>query len=148
MLRSRVSRSVNLVSSPIWSQRQNFITVRQLRVCWCGALSLTRGWVCHLQLLLALAILFILTSESRGLMITFYCLRLETPPTWRATSPYLYPSGTGWAGYTPRHWVRIDGVHSLGFIEILYSIQSCWNKWSIRATDVVGLLTLRKEHEH
>jgi hypothetical protein len=25
-----------------------FITVRQLQVCWCGALSLMRGQVCHL----------------------------------------------------------------------------------------------------
>jgi hypothetical protein len=29
---------------------QIFITVRQLQVCWCGALSLTRGWVCHLKI--------------------------------------------------------------------------------------------------
>jgi hypothetical protein len=28
-----------------------FITARQLWVCWCGAPSLTRGWVCLLQLL-------------------------------------------------------------------------------------------------
>jgi hypothetical protein len=25
------------------------------------------------------------------LMTIFYCLRIETPPTWRARSPYLYP---------------------------------------------------------
>jgi hypothetical protein len=35
----------------------------------------------------------------------FYCLRLETSPTRRARSPYLYPSGTWWPSYTPRHWV-------------------------------------------
>jgi hypothetical protein len=35
-------------------------------VCWCGALSLTRGRVCHLQLLLALASSVILGSESHG----------------------------------------------------------------------------------
>jgi hypothetical protein len=40
-----------------------------------------------------------------GLMTIFYCLRFETPPTWRARSPYLYPPGTGWPGYTPRHCV-------------------------------------------
>jgi hypothetical protein len=40
-----------------------------------------------------------------GFMATFYCLRFETPPTWKARSPYLYPAGTGWPGYTPRHWV-------------------------------------------
>jgi hypothetical protein len=26
-----------------------------------------------------------------GLMTTFYCLRFEIPPTWKARSPYLYP---------------------------------------------------------
>jgi hypothetical protein len=30
-----------------------------------------------------------------GLMIIFYCLRFETPPTWRARYLYLYPPGTG-----------------------------------------------------
>jgi hypothetical protein len=38
-------------------------------------------------------------------MTTFYCLRFETPPNWRARSPYLYPPGTGWPSYTPGHWV-------------------------------------------
>jgi hypothetical protein len=38
-------------------------------------------------------------------MIIFYCLRFETPPTWRARSPYLYPPGKRWPSYTPRHWV-------------------------------------------
>jgi hypothetical protein len=45
---------------------QIFITVRQLSVCWCGALSLMRGQVCCLQLLLVLASTVILWSESRG----------------------------------------------------------------------------------
>jgi hypothetical protein len=38
-------------------------------------------------------------------MTTFYCLSFESTPTWRARSPYLYPPGTGWLSYTPRHWV-------------------------------------------
>jgi hypothetical protein len=29
--------------------------------------------------------------SSAGLMIVFVCLRLETPSTWRARSPYSYP---------------------------------------------------------
>jgi hypothetical protein len=46
---------------------QILITVRQSRVCWCGAFSLTRGRVCRLQLLLlALANAIILGSESLG----------------------------------------------------------------------------------
>jgi hypothetical protein len=38
-------------------------------------------------------------------MSTFYCLRFETPSTWWARSPYLYPPGTRWSSYTLRHWV-------------------------------------------
>jgi hypothetical protein len=30
--------------APIWSTRPDFITVRQLRICWCGTQSLMRGW--------------------------------------------------------------------------------------------------------
>jgi hypothetical protein len=48
-----------------------------------------------------------LSDERTGLSFTmyniFYCLRFETPPTWRTRSLYLYPPGTGWPGYTPRH---------------------------------------------
>jgi hypothetical protein len=40
-----------------------------------------------------------------GLVTTFYCIKFETPPTWRARPQYLYPPGTGWSSYTPRHWV-------------------------------------------
>jgi hypothetical protein len=65
--------------------------------------SLMRGWVCRLQLLLGLASAVILSSESRGTMTIFYCLRFETPPTWRTRSPYLYPPWTGWPGYAPTH---------------------------------------------
>jgi hypothetical protein len=40
-----------------------------------------------------------------GLMTTFYCSIFETPPTWRARYPDVYPPGTGWSSYIPRHWV-------------------------------------------
>jgi hypothetical protein len=56
-------QSANLsVKHPSGASDQIFITVRQLRVCWCGALSLTRRRVCSLQLLLALASAIILGS--------------------------------------------------------------------------------------
>jgi hypothetical protein len=92
MLRPTVSRPVYLgVKPPSGAQDQIFITVRHLRICWCGVSSLKRGWVCRLQLLLALAGTVILRFESRaGLMTIFYCLRFDTPRNWRARSQYLY----------------------------------------------------------
>jgi hypothetical protein len=44
-------------------------------------------------------------QNPAGLMTTFYCLRFETPLTWKARSPYLYHPGTERPGYTSRHWV-------------------------------------------
>jgi hypothetical protein len=79
------------------------IVIFQLNTCGYSPYiisSLTRVWVCRLQLLLVLARAIILRSESRGTnerMNTFYSLRFETPPTCTA--------GTGWPGCTPRHWV-------------------------------------------
>jgi hypothetical protein len=43
---------------------QIFITVSQLRSCFCGAASLTRGWVCLWYMVLALARAVFLGSES------------------------------------------------------------------------------------
>jgi hypothetical protein len=53
------------IKHPSGAYDQIFIIVWQLRVCWFGAPSLTRGRVCLLQLLLALASAVIFGSESR-----------------------------------------------------------------------------------
>jgi hypothetical protein len=60
------SASLSWNEAPIEGSRPHFIPVRQLRVCWCEALSLTRERVRRLQLLLSLASEFILGSQSHG----------------------------------------------------------------------------------
>jgi hypothetical protein len=59
------SVSLSWCQTPSGAQDQIFITVTKLRICWCGAPSLTPERVCRLQLLLALASADILGSESR-----------------------------------------------------------------------------------
>jgi hypothetical protein len=44
-------------------------------------------------------------------MTIFYCLKFDTPPTLRVRSPYLYPPGTGWPSYAPRHWVPFSSPY-------------------------------------
>jgi hypothetical protein len=67
------------------------IFFRQLRVRYFVAPSLTRGRVCNLLLLLVLASTVVLRDSRPYFIVPI----LETPPTWKARSSYLYPPGTG-----------------------------------------------------
>jgi hypothetical protein len=67
--------------------------------------TLTRGWVCRLQSLLGLASAVIPRSECRG--THDHILESQIPDSWNLEGQvqYLYPPGTEWPGYTPKHWV-------------------------------------------
>jgi hypothetical protein len=109
MLWQSVSRPVCLeIKHPSGSYNQIFITVRQLRVCWCGALSLTRGWVCHLQFLLALTSAIILGSESHGT-----CGHILLSQIWESPFVASYDSQAYTGGIRPH-------IHT-GFLWFLYS---------------------------
>jgi hypothetical protein len=72
------------VASPHLGLTARFLlTVRRLRVCRFGAISLTRGRVCRLLLLLALASAVILGSESHG--ASDYVLLSEAE--WKSSGP-------------------------------------------------------------
>jgi hypothetical protein len=101
------------ISSP-WRQAPCGPTTRififQLNTCSYSPYvtsSLTRGCVCRLQLLLFLASAVILRSGSRGTHDHILLSQIRDSPTSRPRSPYLCPPGTGWLGYTPRHWVHL-----------------------------------------
>jgi hypothetical protein len=50
---------------------------------------------------LLVAFLFRCTGVLDMFVAIFHCLRVETPQTWRARSPYSQPPGTEWRSYTP-----------------------------------------------
>jgi hypothetical protein len=64
-----------------------------------------RGRVCCSQFLLILASAVILGSESRGTYDHILLSKIRDSPNLEGQVPYLYPPGTGWPSYTPRHWV-------------------------------------------
>jgi hypothetical protein len=112
ILQPAVSRPVYLGIKHIsGAYNQIFNTVRQLQVCWCEAPSLTRGWVCHLQLLLALASGVTFGSESRG---TRYHILLShfrdfhfCHLLWLAGLQWRYSTPPPYRGWTwSSHWLN------------------------------------------
>jgi hypothetical protein len=102
--RRSVGQSV-LASSSHLGPKTRFILLSES----CGFVDVGRRlWrqVYPLQLLLPLASVRILGTEFHGTRT--YCLTFQNLPTWRARSLYLYPPGTGWSRYTPRHWVPLS----------------------------------------
>jgi hypothetical protein len=80
ILQLMVSRPICLgIKHPSWAYDQIFITVRQLRVCWCGVLSLMRGqsviyncfWPSPAQSFSGLSLVVLVTI--------FYCLIIPMP---------------------------------------------------------------------
>jgi hypothetical protein len=110
-----VSNLMNPVSRPVYlgvkhssgPQNEIFITVRQLRVWWCGAPSLMMGRVCRLQLLLGLASAVTLGSESRGTHDRILLSQIRDSPNLEGQVPvpvfifprnkvaHLYPQALG-----------------------------------------------------
>jgi hypothetical protein len=114
-----VSQSVSqyvLVSSTLWDLRPHSIccrnvAVRNLRPSFCGAPSLTRGRVCSLQCNHSM----VRVAQNPK---SYFTASSETPATWRAMFPYLYPPGTGWPSYTPGHWAPC--THSTYYIIVQF----------------------------
>jgi hypothetical protein len=113
------SVSMSWYRVPLWDLRPNIISCRNVAVwnfrsCIYLAPSLTRGRVCNLQCNHSI----VLVAQNPK---PYFTVSSETPPTWRARFPYLYPPGTGWLSYTPdtgfplRCLLRLASYDSQGY---------------------------------
>jgi hypothetical protein len=91
---------------------QIFVTVWQLRSCFCGAPSLTRGRVCLLYMLLALASTVFLGSESLGTCDHILLSQIWDFPFRRL----LRLAGSRWRYSAPPPYGWTPPPHKLHFI--------------------------------
>jgi hypothetical protein len=97
------SVSVSWNRAPLWDLQPDITSCRNVGlismrsyIYW--APSLTRGRVRNLQCNHKM----VRVAQNPKPYFTVSC---ETPATWRARFPYLYPPRTGWPSYHPGHWV-------------------------------------------
>jgi hypothetical protein len=111
--------SMSWNKAPIWgAYDQIFIIVWQLRVCWFGVPSLTRGRVCRLQLLLALASPVILGSESLGTCDHILLSQIRDFPFRRL----LWLAGSRWRYFTPPP----HGILRINYVSPFYNFRANW----------------------
>jgi hypothetical protein len=118
------SASLSWNKAPIWDLRPDFYYCqRQLRVCWCGRPSLTRGLVCRLQLVLALTRTVIFGSESLGTRDDILLSRIRDFPFRRL----LRLAGLRWRYSTPPpHGSLTNNYQSES--ELLYDWRFFWRQ--------------------
>jgi hypothetical protein len=125
------------------------IFFRQVRLCYFVTTSLPRGWVCNVLV----RCFWALPEQSLLGRSPVELMASETPQTWRARSPYLYPPGTGWPNYTPNKadlpvWNSILQLYWLKFLMVFLTIPSkCWESalvrlWLLPSKSFLSILSL------
>jgi hypothetical protein len=110
------SASLSWCQAHSGAQVQIFVTVRQLRICWYGVPSPTRGRVCRLQLLLADNNAVLLRSDSCAAHDHMLLSQIRGSPNLESQIPYLYPPEQGGpiiypgTGYPFRRLLRLAGL--------------------------------------
>jgi hypothetical protein len=89
--------SLSWCQASIWGHDQIFIALRQLRVCWCGGPPWPEdGSIVYLYNCCWTSPAQSFSRSSPAIFkTTFYCLKFQTLPTWRARLQYLYPQEEG-----------------------------------------------------